>query len=351
MQTNDPTASDRVLVRKYGGSSLASPDRIKAVARDILACRNKGCRMVVVVSAMGRTTDELSGLAHSISDRPARRELDMLLSVGERITMSLLTMALTDLGCASISFTGSQCGLITDGSHTDARILEVRCDRVRDALEAGNVVVVAGFQGVSRDREITTLGRGGSDVTAVALAAALDAERCEILKDVDGVFTGDPHLIDTAVRHDHMTYDQMEAVAEAGCGVIHPNAVEFAKRLEVPLFISSSFRDGPGTIIEPDSPAAPARSADGSPRPLGLVLRRDVALAPDRDAAGPRAGISIAFSDGSELETVPPLIEQALRRAERPDGVVLTIGSTIHVLLPQDAAESMLQPLHDLFLS
>ena len=180
-----PAAATRplppVLVRKYGGSSLASVERIRTVAADIRAARDAGFALVTVVSAMGRTTDELEALARQASPTPPRRELDMLLSVGERIAMSLLSMALADADCPAISFTGSQCGIITDTSHTDARILEVRGERVRDALARGYTVVVAGFQGVSLEKEITTLGRGGSDTTAVALAAALGAVRCEIL--------------------------------------------------------------------------------------------------------------------------------------------------------------------------
>ena len=209
--TSEPDRTTRpVLVRKYGGSSLASVDRIRSVAASLAARHADGVALVVVVSAMGRTTDELAHLAHQVSQHPTRRELDMLLSVGERITMSLLSMALADLGVPAISFTGSQCGLITDDSHTDARILEVKGDRVRAALDDGRVVVVAGFQGVSRNREITTLGRGGSDATAVALAAALGAERCEILKDVDGIFTADPHRVPDALRHEMLSYEQME---------------------------------------------------------------------------------------------------------------------------------------------
>lgn len=238
-----------VLVRKYGGSSLASVQRIKTVAKAISKARSSGYRMVVVVSAMGKTTDELNALAQQAHPAPPRRELDMLLSVGERITMSLLSMALTDEGCPAISFTGSQCGIITDTSHSDARILEVRGDRVRTALEQGYVVVVAGYQGVSLEKEITTLGRGGSDTTAVALAAALGAVRCEILKDVDCVFTADPNRVDNPGRHDQLTWDQMRDIASSGSGVIHIRAVEYAAKFAVPLVVRSSFHDGPGTMI------------------------------------------------------------------------------------------------------
>ncbi len=238
-----------ILVRKYGGSSLATIERLKTIARDIRSVRDSGYRMVIVVSAMGQTTDDLNQLAAQVNLSPPRRELDMLLSVGERITMSLLSMALAEEDCPAISFTGSQCGIITDTSHNDARILEVRGDRVRDALAEGYVVVVAGYQGVSLDKEITTLGRGGSDTTAVALAAALQAKRCEILKDVDGVLSADPRCIPDALKHDQLSWDQMRAVAESGCGVIHIRAVEYAAKYNVPLVVRSSFHTGPGTVI------------------------------------------------------------------------------------------------------
>ena len=260
-------SSAPILVRKYGGSSLASVERIRTVARDIRAARERGWRLVVVVSAMGKTTDELNALAHQAHPNPPRRELDMLLSVGERITMSLLSMALADEDCPAISFTGSQCGIITDTSHSDARILEVKGDRVRAALERGHVVVVAGYQGVSLDKEITTLGRGGSDTTAVALAAALGAVRCEILKDVDGVLSADPGRVPEARKHTVLTWDQMREVAESGCGVVHIRAVEYAAQFNVPLVVRSSFHDGPGTVIgtvavtDNDTVAAPAPAA------------------------------------------------------------------------------------------
>ena len=247
-----------IIVRKYGGSSLASVARIREVARSIREAREAGLGVVVVVSAMGGTTDELAELASQAHPTPPRRELDMLLSVGERITMSLLSMALADAGCPAISFTGSQCGIITDTSHTDARILEVKGDRVREALASGSVVVAAGFQGVSREREITTLGAGGSDTTAVALAAALDARRCEILKDVDGVMTADPGQVPGAGRHEHLTWSELRELAASGCGVVHLRAAEYAERHRVPLVVRSSFHDGPGTLVgnPPDDQAA-----------------------------------------------------------------------------------------------
>lgn len=274
-----PDNNAAILVRKYGGSSLASVDRIRTVARDLVAKRSEGYRMVVVVSAMGRTTDDLQHLAQQISPSPARRELDMLLSVGERITMSLLSMALQTEGCSAISFTGSQCGIITDNSHTDARVIEVKADRVRESLDAGHLVIVAGFQGVSREREITTLGRGGSDTTAVALAAALGAERCEILKDVDGVFTADPRQVPQARRHETLSYPQMEAIAGAGCGVVHQRAVVFARKHGVPLFVGSSFHEAPGTAVAAASAPAPREVPSPAPwRPLSIVVREECAL-------------------------------------------------------------------------
>ncbi len=256
-----------VLVRKYGGSSLASIDRVRAVADDLVRKRAEGYDLVVVVSAMGRTTDDLLHLARQANPDPPRRELDMLLTVGERVSMSLLSMALAAAGCPAISFTGSQVGIITDTSHTDARIVEVKADRVREALAAGQVVVVAGFQGVSVAREITTLGRGGSDTTAVALAAALRAVRCEILKDVDGVYSADPHRVPGARRHARLSYEQMRRIAAAGSGVIHARAVEYAARHGVPLLVGSSFREGPGTLIGDDGAALPA--GEGTPAGAG----------------------------------------------------------------------------------
>ena len=239
-----------IIVRKYGGSSLADIPRLREVARDLRAARDEGQHLVVVVSAMGDQTDQLVRLARQANPEPPRRELDMLLTVGERISMSLLCMALAAKGVPAISLTGSQVGIITDASHNDARIREVRAYRVREALAAGQVVVVAGFQGYcDQTREITTLGRGGSDTTAVALAHALGAERCEILKDVPGVMTADPKLLPAARRLERLTYDEMGAIAAAGCGVVHPRAVAYAARERVPLYIGSSFAAGPGTTI------------------------------------------------------------------------------------------------------
>jgi acetylglutamate kinase len=282
-----------ILVRKYGGSSLENVERIKEIARDIAQTRRQGFQMVIVVSAMGMTTNELAALAHEASGNPPRRELDMLLSVGERITMSLLSMALAEEGCPAISFTGSQCGIITDTSHTDARILEVKGDRVRQSLAQGFTVVVAGFQGVSREKEITTLGRGGSDTTAVALAAALGAVRCEILKDVDGVMSADPACCADSWQHSELDSDQMLDIASTGCGVVHVRAVEYAAQHGVELVVRSSFHQEAGTVIHPRGiepcPAAPASMRENRYRPLAMSVHRNVlrlSLAADDPALG-----------------------------------------------------------------
>ncbi len=274
-----PPVFNNILVRKYGGSSLADVNRIHTVAQDIAETHARGHRLVVVVSAMGTTTNELEELARQASSSPCRRELDMLLSVGERITMSLLSMVLEDLGCPAISFTGSQCGIITDSSHTDARIIKVTAERVREALARNQVVVVAGFQGVSEAKEITTLGRGGSDTTAVALAAALGAVRCEILKDVDGVLSADPKSIPEARLHPQLSYQQMRHIAETGCGVIHIRAVEFAEKHNVPLQVRSSFHSRSGTTINSGSNLPRDRSATqrgNRYRPLAMDIKEQV---------------------------------------------------------------------------
>jgi aspartate kinase len=239
------------LVQKYGGTSVATTERIQAVARRIAAARAAGHPIVVVVSAMGDSTDDLLALARRIDPEPPARELDMLLTAGERISMALLSIALQRLGADAISFTGSQSGIITDAHHSDAKILDVRGERIRAALDAGRIVIVAGFQGVSREREITTLGRGGSDTTAVALAAALDAERCEIYTDVDGVYSADPRLVAQACKIDRIDPDEMLELAAHGARVLHPRSVEVARRFRVPLHVRSSFTQDSGTVIEP----------------------------------------------------------------------------------------------------
>jgi aspartate kinase len=240
----------KVVVQKFGGSSVSTPEKIMRVAEKVVATKKKGYDVVVVVSAMGDTTDELLKLAHRINTSPRRRELDMLLSVGERISMALLSMAIDKLGYESISLTGSQSGIITNDSHNNARIIEIRPFRIIDELEKGKIVIVAGYQGVSYKKEITTLGRGGSDTTAVALAAALDAEYCEIFSDVDGIFSADPRVVENAQKIEEISYQSMQEYAEAGAKVLNSQAVEFAKRKGIAIYCKSTFSDGSGTIVD-----------------------------------------------------------------------------------------------------
>lgn len=243
-----------VIVQKYGGSSVSDIDKIRKVAEKAVETKRAGNQVVVVVSAMGNTTNELIGLAHQLHDAPPRREMDMLVSVGERITIALLSMAMHALGEEAISFTGSQSGIITNDNHHHARIVEVRPFRIQDELERGRLVIVAGYQGVSYKREITTLGRGGTDTTAVALTAALGAERCEIYSDVDGVFSADPRAIPGAEKLEEVTYDEMIALARGGAKVLNAEAVAYAKRHGIAIYAKSTFA-GPektGTVIRRD---------------------------------------------------------------------------------------------------
>ena len=238
-----------LLVQKFGGTSVADPDRIKAVADRIVRSRREGNDVVVVVSAMGKTTDDLERLAHEVSSDPSAREMDMLLTSGERISIALLCMAIIDQGEAAQSFTGSQAGIVTDTAHRKAKILEIRADRIQEAIAAGNVCVVAGFQGMSTERNITTLGRGGSDTTAVALAAALDADVCEIYTDVSGIYTADPRIVPDARRLDRVSYDEMLEMAATGGRVLALRSVEFARNYNVPVHVRSSFSYEPGTWV------------------------------------------------------------------------------------------------------
>ena len=239
-----------LIVQKYGGSSVADAESIKRVAKRIVETRKAGNQVVVVVSAMGDTTDELMDLANEVVPQPSGRELDMLLTAGERISMALLAMAIKGLGIEARSYTGSQAGMITDAQHGSARIVDVTPDRVRNAIDAGAVAIVAGFQGFNRGTgDITTLGRGGSDTTAVALAAALGADVCEIYTDVDGVFTTDPRMVPTARKIEQITSEEMLELAAAGAKVLYIRAVEYARRHGVTLHVRSSFNDNEGTLV------------------------------------------------------------------------------------------------------
>ncbi len=272
-----------VVVQKYGGSSVADVRRIAAVADRVEATRRSDTDVVVVVSAMGKTTDELAALAAEITDTPSPREMDMLLTAGERITMALLAMALDKRGIPAVSYTGSQAGVLTDSSHGEARIREITGERVKDSLANGKVVIVARFQGVDAERrEVTTLGRGGSDTTAVALAATLGADVCEIYTDVDGVFFADPRVVPDARKIDRITYENMLRLAEAGAGVLMPHSIEFAQTHQVPIHVRSSFTPDPGTMVEDD--ADPMNVA-------GLAIRID----------GEEAFVSVVGTDVSGI--------------------------------------------------
>lgn len=267
-----------IVVQKYGGSSVADVSRIKQVAERVMRTHRAGHDVVVVVSAMGDTTDDLLALAKQVSTNPDRRELDMLLTAGERIAMALLSMAIRELGGNAISFTGSQSGIITNDRHIDARIIEVRPVRVQDELARGRIVVVAGYQGVSYRREVTTLGRGGSDTTAVAMAAALGAEYCEICSDVDGVYSADPRVVPAARRIGTLSYEETQELAESGARVLNAQAVEFAKEQGIAIYARATASPLPGadpsadgTVVRRNPPRSPGTV-------VGVASERDVLI-------------------------------------------------------------------------
>ena len=244
-----------LIVQKFGGSSVADAESIKRVAARIAATKRSGQQVVVVVSAMGDTTDELIDLANQVSPMPNGRELDMLLTAGERISMALLAMAISNLGLEARSFTGSQAGIITTSTHGRARVIDVTPGRIQEALNEGAIAIVAGFQGIAQDtKDITTLGRGGSDTTAVALAAALDADVCEIYTDVDGVFSADPRIVPAARNLKSVTYEEMLELAASGAKVLHLRCVEYARRFNLPIHVRSSFSNLEGTWVVKDQP-------------------------------------------------------------------------------------------------
>ncbi len=277
-----------IVVQKYGGSSVADVSRIKQVADRVMRTRREGHDLVVVVSAMGDTTDDLLGLAKQVSPNPDRRELDMLLTAGERISMALLSMAIRELGGDAISFTGSQSGIITNDRHVDARIIEVRPFRVQDELARGKIVVIAGYQGVSYRREVTTLGRGGSDTTAVAMAAALGADYCEICSDVDGVYTADPRVVPAARRIGTLSYEETQELAESGARVLNAQAIELAKEQGIAIYARATSSPLPGSdpsangsVVRRHPPRMPGTV-------VGVASERDVlvvhAVPPERSA-------------------------------------------------------------------
>ena len=288
-----------LIVQKYGGTSVAGAERIKAVARRIAATGDGGNQVVVVVSAMGDTTDELIELAYQVAEEPSARELDLLLSTGEIVSSTLLAMALRDMGYEAISLSGAQAGIQTDSAHRQARILKVESRRVIKELEAGKIVIVAGFQGVTGEMDITTLGRGGSDTTAVALAASLGASVCQIYTDVDGVYTADPRLAPDARPLAEVGYEEMLELATYGAKVLHPRAVELGELYNVPILVASSFSDKPGTLIHGGAPMEVRNKVMGIAHDLD-VAKITVVGVPDRPGIAAsifqplaQAGISI----------------------------------------------------------
>lgn len=260
-----------LIVQKYGGSSLATPDHIRRVARHVVERKSEGCDLVVVVSAMGKTTDHFVKLAHELNANPNRREMDMLLSTGEQISIAALALAIEATGrFQAVSLTGPQAGILTDGNHAQARIIEIFTERIRRLLAQDKIVIVAGFQGVTLDNEITTLGRGGSDTTAVALAAALKADFCEIMSDIDGIYTADPKKVPAAERIDRIHYDLALEMAAGGAKMLHKTSVEFAKRHNLPLSLGSSMSGQIGTIV--------SQATLGKGRPVGVTLDEDITV-------------------------------------------------------------------------
>jgi aspartate kinase len=324
---------------KFGGTSVADAERIKRAARRIVAQREAGKRVVAVLSARGKTTDELIAMAEEVSPNPDRREMDMLLSTGERISCALCAMAINDLGHRAISLTGSQAGIVTDTSHTKARILDVRADRIREALGEDLIVLVAGFQGVSTSRDVTTLGRGGSDTTAVALAAAINADVCEIYTDVAGVFTADPRLVPDARKLPYLSFEEMLEMAASGAKVLQLRSVEYARTHGVRMHCRSSFEDGPGTVVlgEDETMEHPLITAVTHSTEEARITLLGV---PDRPGAA--AAIFRALAEaGCNVDTI---IQNEPRGEGRDAEVTFTI-STEDLRAAQDALEPVIREL------
>ncbi len=303
-----------LIIQKYGGSSVADGEKIMNVARRIAQTAEKGNKIVAVVSAMGDTTDELLKIAYSVCENPSKRELDVLLSTGEIVSSTLLAMALKSLGTKSISLTGAQAGIRTDNSYSKARITDIDSRRIVKELDKGNIVIVAGFQGVNEDMDTTTLGRGGSDTTAVALAASLKADQCEIYTDVAGVYTADPRIVSQARKLDEVGYEEMLEMTTYGANVMHPRAVELGQIYKIPILIASSFFESPGTLIRGGIPV------EGRNRVTGIAQDLDVAKitivgVPDKPGiAGPiferlaNAGISVdTIVQNASIENITDL--------------------------------------------
>ena len=307
------------VVMKFGGTSVAGSERLLAVARRLVAAREEGNRVVAVLSAMGDSTDDLIALAHEISPAPHPRELDMLISVGERVSCALAAMAIHDLGHEAISLTGSQAGIVTDTTHTKAKIVEVRARRIHEALDEGKIVLVAGFQGVSTEYEVTTLGRGGSDTTAVALAAALGAGICEIYTDVEGVFTADPRVVPSARKLHAVSYDEMLEMAAGGARVLQLRSVEFARNHGVRLHVRSTFGDEPGTwVTEEDERMLEKAMISGVTHTTEETVYRVAGLAAAglfAELAEAQVNVDTILQAGSEIVFSAPVGDRAAAEA------------------------------------
>ena len=337
--TESALAKRPIIVQKFGGTSVADTSRIVAAAEKALAAHQAGNQVVMVVSAMGKNTDLLIGLAREINSHPPAREMDMLLSTGEQVSVALMAMALDRLGAKAVSLTGGQIGIHTDRSHTRARILSIATDRVRELLDEGNIVIAAGFQGVDDRLDITTLGRGGSDTTAVALAAVLNAASCEIYTDVDGVFTTDPRLLPAARQVSRVSYTEMLELASLGAGVMHSRSIEFAQKFDVPIVVRNSQENKPGSLIwrYPESPTSPV---------FGAALTRNetrVTLDHVPDSPGALSAIVSAIADaGVTLDMIVQTMAQQGRvqiSFSVPTEDIESTGQALDRILPGLGAE------------
>jgi aspartate kinase len=313
----------KVIVQKFGGTSVADTDKIKNVAQTVIREKNNGNDVVVVVSAMGHTTDHLVKMAKSLNPNPSAREMDMLLSTGECVSIALLTMAIQAAGHNAVSFNATQIGILTENVHSKARIVDIKTDKLRKNLDEGNIIVVAGFQGVTEDGEITTLGRGGSDTSAVALAAALNAQRCDIYTDVEGVYTTDPRIVPTASKLETISYEEMLELAHAGANVLHPRSVETAKQYSVPLRVRSSFKlDNMGTLIVGVEKMEINKPVAGVAADLSQV-RVVVCDIPDT----PGEAATLFGSLAKENISVDMIIQSYARKASKTNDIAFTIDS------------------------
>lgn len=350
-----------LVVQKYGGTSVDSPEKIKQVARRIVQTKllntaalgtvapGSEPSVVVVVSAMGHTTDDLIALAQQVSEKNHERELDMLLSAGERISMALLTMALRDLGYEAISLTGSQSGIITDENHNSARILEIKPYRIQKELEQGRIVIVAGFQGISREKEITTLGRGGSDTTAVALAAALSADRCEIYTDVAGIFSADPHVVSDAYRYEKLPLETVLEMAVNGAQVMHPSSINIAIEKKLSLFVGHA-QTGIGTVLPPQ----PFDDTFHLPQITAVTAKRNLQEIPKSFFIGSYPGFTMALVSviGHQIQKsshIKELITETLQQAGVTVLGLTSSDQSITVLVSNHKADAAVRSLHQRF--